>query len=168
MNLYKLTQEALAIQHALDHPEDGDNPQDLLADALAVEGEIAETIDSLACLAREYELTGEGIKAEVKRLMEEARSASDKAERIREAIAESMRRRGVRKCPTTHFPRLSLRRNGGPCPIVIKADVMDLREPYRVATWKPDMEELRIALQDGHAPDGVEWGERGEHLAGAR
>lgn len=150
--LYQLTQQ---YQTLLGMIEDGDIPEEAIADTLeSLSGEIEDTVDNVACIVKQLAAEAEGIKGEETALALRRKRKEAAIDRLKDYIRQSMGLAGRKKIETA--------RNcvtvGKPSQRLEITDVSQLRT--REEFWKPyewteknvDKAHLKEALKAGPVP----------------
>ena len=110
MQLYEISARYVQLLNAI---ENGDIVEEAIADTLAaVEGELIEKIDNVACYIKKLRGEAELIKAEEKALEARRKAKENKAERLTEYLASAMQGIEGRKLETARN-RISFSRSYG-------------------------------------------------------
>jgi regulator of replication initiation timing len=106
---YRLFSEQIDIY--ADMIEAGDMPEEAFWDTVeALEGEVNEKVDSLACIYKEIMYEAAALKAEAERLKERQKRKEAEAERLKAYIETSMKAAGISKVETARN-KLSFRKS---------------------------------------------------------
>lgn len=106
---YRLFSEQIDIY--ADMIEAGDMPEEAFWDTVeALEGELNEKVDSIACIYKEIMYEAAALKAEADRLKERQKRKEAEAERLKAYIETSMKAAGIAKVETARN-KLSFRKS---------------------------------------------------------
>ena len=110
MTLYEISDNYLQLLAAI---EAGDIPEEAISDTLeAVEGELDDKIDNIACYIKSLRAEAEIIKAEEHNLAARRKAKESKAERLAEYLSDAMQRSNKTKLETARN-KISFRRSYG-------------------------------------------------------
>ena len=156
-NLYELGQEWERVYEMLLDPE---IPEEAVFDTIeSIEGVMDIKADSYAKIIKNIDGDIAAIDAEIKRLQERKKAATNGQKRMKEALEHMMRSTGRLKFKTTLFS-FGIQKNGGKQPLIL-TDVVP-------ADWlkpgDPDTEKIRKHLEAGNELSFAVIGERGESL----
>ena len=99
MRLYELSEEYKQVESMLDS-DDQDTRQAALDTLESLEGDIAEKIDSVACMIKDIKGEAAAIKAEADKLAKRAKSKADTAARLTAYLLDNMQALGKTKVET--------------------------------------------------------------------
>lgn len=153
MNItYELYQLSRQYREFLEMIEEGEIPQEAIADTLSgLAGEMEEKVDNIACMVKQLQTEAEGIKREEESLATRRKQKESSAERLKDFIRQTMGLAGKKRIETS--------RNcvtvGKPSQRVEITDISALREQEKF--WKPyewseknvDKARLKEALKQG-------------------
>lgn len=108
MKLYEIAEAYNRFMQAV---EDGDVPEECIEDTLeAIQGELEDKVDNIACLIKSLVAETEAMKAEKKNLEARMKAKVKLAERLKAYVAETMRGSGINKIETVRN-KLSFRKS---------------------------------------------------------
>lgn len=98
MTLYELGSE---YQELLSLIDNGEIPEEAIADTLeALQGELRDKIDNVACVIKNLKAESDAIKAEAKNLTERAKAKEKRADYLKKYISATMQQFGIDKIET--------------------------------------------------------------------
>lgn len=154
MKLYEISDKYQEILNG--DPETGEINEDALN---AISDSLEEKADNYAKFIANIDSDIEAIDTEIKRLQNRKKTAENKEKALKQNLMFNMTKMGKKKLKTKLFSFTIAA--GGKAPLVFTGDVPD---EYMVATYKPDNDRIRKALDDGKKLDFVEIGQRKESL----
>ena len=156
-NLYELGQEWERIYEMLLDP---DIPEEAVFDTIeSIEGVMDIKADSYAKIIKNMDGDIAAIDAEIKRLQERKKVATNGQKRMKDALENMMRSTGRLKFKTALFS-FGIQKNGGKHPLVFTEPVpADWLKP-----GDPDTDKIRKHLEAGDQLPFAALGERGESL----
>ena len=108
MKLYEIAETYNRFMQAV---EDGDVPEECIEDTLeAIQGELEDKVDNIACLIKSLVAETEAMKAEKKNLEARMKAKANLAERLKAYVSETMRNSGINKIETVR-KKLSFRKS---------------------------------------------------------
>lgn len=123
MKLYEISQ---TYQQLLDAIDAGEIPEEAIADTLeAVEGELTDKIDNIACMLKAIRAEADMIKAEAAQLQERARSKQNQADKLAAYLLDAMKQTGKNEVETARN-RLAIRRN---------PEAVTIADPTKFIEW---------------------------------
>jgi hypothetical protein len=122
-------------------------------------------LDNYCALISEMLARAEVRKAEAKRLLELASSEENRAKLLKDRLKWFFETHNIKTLDTARY-RLSLARNGGKAPLILKGGVSPtgLPERFQKLSIDPDTAAIREALEQGERLDFAALGERGASL----
>lgn len=156
-SIYELKAAYLSVQDAI---ENGDDIEGILA---TLNDAIEEKADAYASIIANLTSDIEGLKAEIKRLINRRQSLEDSIERLKENLFNTMKETGKTKFKTEKFS-FSISKNGGALPIIMKCDVSELPDNLVIIEEKPDKKAIAKYIEETGDCTWFEFGERGESL----
>lgn len=98
MTLYELGSE---YQELLSLIDNGEIPEEAIADTLeALQGELRDKIDNIACVIKNLKVEADAIKAEAKNLTERAKAKEKRADWLKKYLSATMQQSGIDKIET--------------------------------------------------------------------
>ena len=98
MTLYELGSE---YQEMLSLIDNGEIPEEAIADTLeALQGELRDKIDNVACVIKNLKAESEAIKAEAKSLTERSKAKEKRADWLKKYLSAIMQQSGIDKIET--------------------------------------------------------------------
>jgi hypothetical protein len=165
MSLYQITEEMLSLLEAFDtHGAESEEAEAAIREhAEAIAEAFDAKADSYAALIVTCEYRAANRKAEAKRLRERAEADERLAERLRNAMREAMERTGRKRVETPRYT-LSVRTNGGKCPMTVNPEMIP-DSFMRIETVRsPDKDMIRAELESGGTVEGATLLPRGTRL----
>ena len=108
MNLYNISSDYMRL---LDDIAEGNIPPEAVKDTLeAVEGELTDKIDNIACYIKSVKASAAAIKAEAEALTARAKTKQNEADRLIDFIMTAMQMTGKSKIETVRC-KISIRQN---------------------------------------------------------
>lgn len=108
MKLYEIAETYNRFMQAV---EDGDVPDECIEDTLeAIQGELEDKVDNIACLIKSLVAETEAMKAEKKNLEARMKTKTNLAERLKAYVSDTMRNSGINKIETVRN-KLSFRKS---------------------------------------------------------
>ena len=146
LNLYHLTEELAAIEHAL--LESGgvitENMDHDYADLLEMH---ADKVEGYVAMIRKFEASSEGIKLERERLQQAEKTMHNAAKNLKARLCQAMLLRGETE---HHTPLGKVRlQQSGSRPLVLLVDPENLPEEYQRVRVEADKAALKKALKEG-------------------
>lgn len=142
-SLYELTADYEAVLAML---YDGDMDEQTIMDTLdAIEGAIEDKADGYAIIINALNNDAAGIDVEIKRLQTRKRMLDNRAKRLKDNLAESMRALGKTKFSTQLYT-FRLQKDGGKRALVLDCDPVDLPPGLQKVTITADNDAIRQAL----------------------
>lgn len=157
MKLYEIRQVYEEFMNAV---ECGDVPQECINDTLeAIQGEMEDKIDNIACLIKSLIAETEAMKAEKKTLDARMKTKTNLAERLKEYVADTMKGANIAKIETARN-KLSFRKSNS---VFIKDEAefvkMAMAENDALLRYKNpeiDKEAVKNLINDGIDVPGAE------------
>lgn len=108
MKLYEIAETYNRFMQAV---EDGDVPEECIEDTLeAIQDELEDKVDNIACLIKSLVAETEAMKAEKKNLEARMKAKANLAERLKAYVSDTMRNSGINKIETVRN-KLSFRKS---------------------------------------------------------
>lgn len=122
-------------------------------------------LDSYAALIAEMLARAEVRKAEAKRMMELAAADERRAQLLKERLKWFFETHGLKTIETSRY-RISISKNGGKAPLILKPELLpnQLPERFQRVSVEPNTNTIRAALEAGEDLDFATLGERGTSL----
>lgn len=164
--LFSISDDLEKLNELLDSAGDDAQQQELIAQWFEQLGEEREKkLDGYCALITEMMARAEVRKAEAKRLMELAASDENHARLLKDRLKWFFETHGLKTLDTARY-RLSLAKNGGKAPLILKDGVEPnvLPERFQKVSIDPNTTAIREALERGERLDFAQLGERGTSL----
>lgn len=167
--LFELSDEISNIEYVLETAdEENEDMVAVIDEYLAgIRGDLNTKLDNYAGLIRELEARSAARKEEADRLAHRAKIDANKVARLKECLRWYLLTHDMKmKAIETQRYRITLAQNGGKQPVMLSVPVEELPPDYllEMTTYKPDMEAIRQALENGADIPGAELGERGFNI----
>ena len=122
-------------------------------------------LDSYCALVAEMLARAEVRKVEAKRLMELASTEENRAKLLKDRLKWFFETHNIKTVETVRY-RLSLAKNGGKAPLILKDGVLptELPEHFQKVSIDPDTTAIREALERGEQLDFAVLGDRGTSI----
>lgn len=122
-------------------------------------------LDNYCALVAEMLARAEVRKAEAKRLIELASTEENRAKLLKDRLKWFFETHNVKTVETARY-RLSLAKNGGKAPLILKDGVSptELPEHFQKVSIDPDTTAIREALERGEQLDFAQLGDRGTSI----
>ena len=144
------------------------NIQDLIEDGGDYEGVLSTISDEIETKAENYAIVMkniqkdiDGIDKEIERLTQRKQTLANGAERMKRMLFEAMVETGKTKFKTPLFS-FAIVKNGGKAPLILDEDKVPKK--WMVASYRPNVNLIREALDSGKKLKFAELGERKESL----
>ena len=158
MRLYEISG---TYQRLLDAIDAGEIPEEAIADTLeAVEGELTDKLDNIACIVKSISAESDAIKAEADRLTERRRAKTKHAERLIDYMYHSMKATGKTKIETARN-KLTIKQNPEAVDVADETKARqffkDTKQTKFLIERQSDLNktEIKKALQSGEIIPGV-------------
>jgi len=165
-SLFSIGEDLERLNELLDEIADDTQQQELLSEWLQQLGtERDRKLDGYAALISEMQARAEARKSEAQRLMELAKADERRAQLLKERLKWFFESQQLKTIETTRY-RLSLAKNGGKAPLILKSDLSphQLPERFRNTSIEPNTNAIRAALEAGENLDFASLGDRGTSL----
>jgi len=166
--LFELSDEVMNLNYVLETlDEENEDITTVIDEYLAgVKGDLNTKLDNYAGLITELQARSSVRREEAERLAHRAKVDFNKVARLKEALKWYFLTHDMKTTIETPRYRLTLAPNGGKERLLITVPVEELPPDFILATttYRPDMEAIRAALEDGAEVPGVELGERGFNI----
>jgi len=165
-SLFSISDDIEKLNELLDECGDDTQQQELIAQWFEQLGSERDTkLDAYAALIAEMLARSEVRKAEAKRLMELATTDENRARLLKERLKSFFDTHNIRTVETARY-RLSLAKNGGKAPVILKEGLLptDLPEQFQKVSIDPNTAAIREALERGEKLDWAQLGERGTSI----
>mgnify|MGYP002777016054 FL=1 len=165
-SLFSISEDLERLNELLDEIGDDTQQQELLSEWLQQIGtERDRKLDGYAALISEMQARAEARKSEAQRLMELAKADERRAQLLKERLKWFFESQQLKTIETTRY-RLSLAKNGGKAPLILKSDLSphQLPERFRTTSIEPNTNAIRAALEAGENLDFASLGDRGTSL----
>lgn len=153
--LYELTGQYAELLSAI---ESGDIPEEAISDTLeALDGELDEKIDSVACIVKQLDGEATNIKAEKAALADRQSVKEHQRDRLKDYIRQAMQLAGKKKIETSRNC-VSVGK-AQPRPVITNLDALrdreDVWKPYDYKETNVDKTSLKTLLQAGEQIPGA-------------
>jgi Siphovirus Gp157 len=165
-SLFSISEDLERLNELLDEIGDDTQQQELLSEWLQQLGtERDRKLDGYAALISEMQARAEARKSEAQRLMELAKADERRAQLLKERLKWFFESQQLKTIETTRY-RLSLAKNGGKAPLILRSDLSphQLPERFRTTSIEPNTNAIRAALEAGENLDFASLGDRGTSL----
>ncbi|WP_199316892.1 siphovirus Gp157 family protein [Chroococcidiopsis sp. FACHB-1243] len=165
-SLFSIGEDLERLNEILDEAGDDTQQQELLNEWLQQLGtERDRKLDGYAALISEIQARAEARKAEAQRLMELVRADERRSQLLKERLKWFFESQQLKTIETTRY-RLSLSKNGGKAPLILKPDLSPQQLPERFTTTsiEPNTSAIRAALEAGESLDFASLGDRGTSI----
>ena len=165
-SLFSIGEDLERLNEILDETGDDIQQQEILNEWLQQLGtERDRKLDGYAASISEMQARAEARKAEAQRLMELAKADERRAQLLKERLKWFFESQQLKTIETTRY-RLSLSKNGGKAPLILKPDLSPHQLPERFTTTsiEPNTSAIRAALEAGEALDFASLGDRGTSI----
>lgn len=165
-SLFNISDDLEKLNELLDETSDDVRQQELLNEWFVQLGtERDRKLDDYAALMSEMLTRAEIRKSEAKRMMELAQKDEQRARILKERLKWFFETHQLKTIETSRY-RLSLAKNGGKTPLIIKPGISPGQLPQRFQTVsiEPNTDAIRTALEAGEDLDFATLGERGTSL----
>ncbi len=165
-SLFNISEDLEKLNELLDEVSNDAQQQELLSQWFAQLGEERDRkLDAYATLVAEMLARAEVRKAEAKRMMELAHSDEKKAQLLKERLKWFFETHQLKTIETTRY-RLSIVKNGGKAPLILKAGLLpnQLPKQFQTVSIEPNTNAIRAALEAGEDLDFATLGDRGTSL----
>lgn len=165
-SLFNISEDLEKLNELLDEVSDDTQQQELLSHWFTQLGtERDRKLDAYAALIAEMLARAEVRKTEAKRMMELATSDEQRARLLKERLKWFFETHQLKTVETPRY-RLSLAKNGGKAPLILKAGLAPQQLPKRFQTVsiEPNTNAIRAALEAGEDLDFATLGDRGTSL----
>ncbi len=164
--LFNISEDIEHLNGLLDDLSDDIQQQELLNQWFETLGtERDRKLDGYAAAIAEMQARAEVRKAEAKRLMELAAVDENRARLLKERLKWFFETHKLKTVETPRY-RLSLAKNGGRSPLILKDELLpqELPERFQQVSVSPNTTAIRAALEAGEELDFAQLGERGTSL----
>lgn len=165
-SLFNISEDLEKLNEILDEASDDTQQQELLSQWFAQLGEERDRkLDAYAALIAEMLARAEVRKTEAKRLTELAAADEQRARLLKERLKWFFETHHLKTVETARY-RLSITKNGGKAPLILKAGIAPQQLPQRFQTVsvEPNTSAIRAALEAGEDLDFATLGDRGTSL----
>lgn len=165
-SLFSIGEDLERLNEILDETGDDTQQQELLNEWLQQLGtERDRKLDAYAALISEMQARAEARKTEAQRLMELAKSDERRSQLLKERLKWFFESQQLKTIETTRY-RLSLSKNGGKAPLILKPELSPQQLPERFTTTsvEPNTSTIRAALEAGETLDFASLGDRGTSI----
>ncbi|MBV9388075.1 MAG: siphovirus Gp157 family protein [Chroococcidiopsidaceae cyanobacterium CP_BM_ER_R8_30] len=165
-SLFQISDDLERLNTLLDDAGDDTQQQELLAGWFEQLGtERDRKLDGYAALITEMQARAEVRKAEAKRLMALATADEQRAKLLKERLKWFFETHRLKTVETPRY-RLSLAKNGGKAPLILKEGIEpeELPERFQEVSVAPNTAVIRAALEAGEVLDFAQLGDRGTSL----
>lgn len=118
----------------------------------AIEGELEDKADNIACLIKTVNYEAKAIKEEAKNLLERAKQKENTADRLKKYLFDTFKALNKDKLETSRN-KLSIRKN--PASVVLAEDFYHEEYVEEIKTYKADKKAIKEALQSGEVIQGA-------------
>lgn len=157
MNLFGVKSKFRILIDMLEDPEVSDEAWCDTFDA--IEDELEDKMVAYAAVCRSMDADVDALTKEIDRLQAMRASYKKRIEYLKSSALDAMKLAGVTKIDRDPRFKISIRKNGGKLPLILRDDVPDQFAKFEK---KPDNEKIRKALDSGEVLPFAEYGERGE------
>lgn len=165
-SLFNISEDLEKLNDLLDECGDDTQQQELIAQWFEQLGNERDTkLDAYAALINEMLARAEVRKAEAKRLLSLAATDENRARLLKERLQSFFETHDLKTVETSRY-KLSLQRNGGKAPLVLKEGLTptQLPERFQKISIDADSAAIRKALEAGEQLDFATLGDRGTSL----
>ena len=165
-SLFSISEDLERLNEILDEAGDDREQQELLNEWLQQLGtERDRKLDGYAALISEMQARAEARKTEAQRLMELAKADERRAQLLKERLKWFFETQQLKTIETTRY-RLSLAKNGGKAPLILKSELSphQLPERFKTTSIEPNTSAIRAALEAGENLDFASLGDRGTSI----
>lgn len=166
MKLYEITENiATVIELLAEARDNGDKEaEQACVDTLdSLEYDLADKLERMSKIVRNYESDIKALKEEAKRLTDRARTIDRQNTALKEYMKQAMEKAGQTKVNAGIF-KVSIQQNGGARPLQINIDPLALPFEFQNIEITPNNEAIRKFLDAGGESDMFEYKERGTSL----
>lgn len=164
--LFNISEDLEKLNELLDEAGNDIQQQELLRQWFEQLGtERDRKLDAYAALVTEMLARAEVRKAEAKRMMALADADEKRAQLLKERLKWFFETHNLKTVETLRY-RLSLAKNGGKTPVILKDGMLPTQLPKRFqkVSIEPNMTAIRAALETGEQLDFATLGDRGTGL----
>lgn len=164
--LFNISEDMEKLNELLDDCSHEPQQQELITQWLELLGNERDAkLDGYAALIAEMLARAEVRKAEAKRLMELAVTDENRARLLKERLQWFFETHNLKTIETLRY-KLSLQRNGGKAPLILKSGLTPthLPERFQKISIDPNPVAIREALEAGEELDFAQLGDRGTSL----
>lgn len=164
--LFNISEDLEKLNELLDEAGNDTQQKELLSEWFNDLGtERDRKLDSYAALAAEMLARAEVRKAEARRMMELAQKDEKRAQLLKERLKWFFETHNLKTIETPRY-HLSLTKNGGKAPLILKNELepKTLPERFQKVSIDPNMTAIREALEAGEQLDFATLGNRGTNL----
>ena len=165
-SLFNISNDLEKLNELLDQVSDDAEQQELINQWFAqLETERDSKLDGYAALIAEMLARSEIRKAEAHRMMDLAAADERKAQLLKERLKWFFETHNLKTIETPRY-RISIAKNGGKAPLVLKPELLSnqLPERFQKVSVEPNKTAIRAALEAGENLDFAALGERGSSL----
>jgi hypothetical protein len=165
-SLFSISEDLERLNELLDEVGDDTQQQELLSEWLQHLGTERDCkLDGYAALISEMQARALARKTEAQRLMELAKADEQRAQLLKERLKWFFESQQLKTIETTRY-RLSLAKNGGKAPLILKPDLSphQLPEQFKTTSVEPNTSAIRAALEAGEKLDFASLGDRGTSI----
>lgn len=165
-SLFSISDDLEKLNELLDDCSDDTQQQQLINDWLEQLGEERNIkLDNYSALIVECTSRAAARKVEAQRLMELAASDENRAKLLKDRLKWFFQTHNLATVETARY-KLSLAKNGGKQPLVLKDGIspIDLPEQFQRVSVDPDTARIRDALERGEVLEWATLGERGTSM----
>ncbi len=165
-SLFSISSDLEKLNELLDDCSDDAQQQELINNWLEQLGEERDRkLDNYCALINEMLARAEVRKAEAKRMMELASLDENRAKLLKERLKWFFQTHNLKTVETPRY-KLSLQRNGGKAPLILKDELSptELPERFQAVRIDPDTTAIREALERGEKLDFAALGDRGKSI----
>ncbi len=165
-SLFNISDDLEKLNELLDEASDDAEQQELINQWFAqLETERDSKLDSYAALIAEMLARAEVRKAEAKRMMDLVAVDERRAQLLKERLKWFFETHQLKTVETSRY-RISISKNGGKAPLILKPGVLpnQLPERFQKVSVEPNTNAIRTALEAGEDLSFATLGERGTSL----
>lgn len=164
--LFSISDDLQHLNDLLDEVGDDAQQQELINNWLDAVGEERDKkLDGYAALISEMQARADVRKAEARRLQDLAATDENRARLLKERLKSFFQLHDIKTIDTARY-RLSLAKNGGKAPLILKDDLSptQLPEQFQKVSIDADTAKIREALEAGESLEWARLGERGSSI----
>lgn len=149
--LYELSAEARALRDIM---LDAGMGEDVIADTLEAETDIASKIQQYVYVIKDMEVFADGVAVEAKRMADRSRMAKERVTKIKTWLMQNMQHAGIQK---QEFPEFTVRVQNNPQSVDVLDEKAIPSDYFNTPVVTPQLDKKRLleALKTGSEIDGA-------------